>query len=80
MRFHDTSPHFLNAHQPIVERTLVDFVKVLRTAEINVSPAETLDAMAAMDLVGYEDREFLKNSLSMVLSKIPGEKEAFDFC
>ena len=58
----------------------MDFVKVLRTAEINVSPAETLDAMAAMDLVGYEDREFLKNSLSMVLSKSPEEKEAFDSC
>ena len=63
-----------------MDRTLVDFVKVLRTAEINVSPAETLDAMSAMDLVGYENREFLKNSLSMVLSKSPEEKEAFDSC
>ena len=63
-----------------MERVLVDFVKVLRTAEINVSPAETLDAMAAMDIVGYEDREFLKNSLSMVLAKTPEEKETFDSC
>ena len=26
--------------------TLIDFVKVLRTADIQVSPAETLDALA----------------------------------
>jgi uncharacterized protein with von Willebrand factor type A (vWA) domain len=63
-----------------VDRTLVDFVKALRTAEVKVSPAETLDAMHCMDIVGYEDREFLKNSLSLVLSKNPEEKEAFDSC
>ncbi len=37
--------------------TLVNFVKVLRTADIKVSPAETLDAMQAIDLVGFEDRQ-----------------------
>tara|TARA_Y100001934_G_scaffold280990_1_gene389280 strand:+ start:4162 stop:5622 length:1461 start_codon:yes stop_codon:yes gene_type:complete len=63
-----------------MERTLVDFVKALRTAEIKVSPAETLDAMHAMDIVGYEDRRFLKDTLSIVLSKNPEEKEAFDTC
>ena len=54
----------------MIDRTLVDFVKVLRTAEIQVSPAETLDAISAMNIVGYKDREFLKDSLSIVLSKI----------
>ena len=63
-----------------MERTLVDFVKALRTAEIKVSPAETLDAMHAMVIVGYEDRRFLKDTLSIVLSKNPEEKEAFDTC
>ena len=63
-----------------MERTLVDFVKALRTAEIKVPPAETLDAMHAMDIVGYEDRRFLKDTLSIVLSKNPEEKEAFDTC
>jgi uncharacterized protein with von Willebrand factor type A (vWA) domain len=63
-----------------MDRTLVDFVKVLRTAEIKVSPAETLDAMQTLNIVGYEDRQFLKNSLSIVLSKTPEEKEAFDSC
>ncbi len=63
-----------------MDRTLVDFVKALRTAELKVSPAETLDAMHALDIVGYEDRQFLKDSLSIVLSKTPDEKEAFDSC
>ncbi|MFP6809233.1 MAG: VWA domain-containing protein [Pseudomonadales bacterium] len=63
-----------------MEKTLVEFVKVLRTAELKVSPAETIDAMQAIDLVGYRDREFLKNTLSMVLAKNPEEKETFDSC
>ena len=60
--------------------TLVDFVKVLRTADVKVSPAETLDAMETMDLVGFEDRQFLKNSLSLVLSKNPEEKDTYESC
>jgi uncharacterized protein with von Willebrand factor type A (vWA) domain len=63
-----------------IHDTLVNFVKVLRTAEIKVSPAETLDAMETLDLVGIEDQHFLKNSLSLVLSKTPEEKEVFDSC
>lgn len=63
-----------------MDRTLVDFIKVLRTAEVKVSPAETLDAMHALDIVGYADRQFLKNTLSLVLSKDPEEKAAFESC
>jgi len=58
--------------------TLVEFVQVLRTADVKVSPAETLDAMEALDIIGVENRVLLKNSLSMVLSKNPEEKEAFN--
>ena len=58
--------------------TLVEFVQVLRTADVKVSPAETLDAMETLDIIGIEDRVLLKNSLSMVLSKNPEEKEAFN--
>ncbi|MFT4676929.1 MAG: hypothetical protein ACI831_000922, partial [Candidatus Azotimanducaceae bacterium] len=34
----------------MLDDTLVDFVKVLRNAEIKVSPAETLDAMACLNV------------------------------
>ncbi len=60
-----------------MDSTLVDFVKALRTAEVEVSPAETLDAMHCIDIVGYKDRQFLKNSLALVLSKNVEEKETF---
>lgn len=63
-----------------MERTLSNFVRALRNADIRVSTAETLDAMSAVDLVGYEDREFLKRSLSLVLPKTPDEKATFDAC
>lgn len=63
-----------------MDRTLVDFIKALRTAEVKVSPAETLDAMHAIDIVGFADRQFLKDSLAMVLSKNTEEKAAFNTC
>ena len=63
-----------------LQDTLVDFVKVLRTADVKVSPAETLDAMEALDLVGFQDRQFLKNSLALVLSKNAQEKETYESC
>jgi len=64
----------------MLDDTLIDFVKVLRNAEIKVSPSETLDAMACLNVVGMEDRLFLKNSLALVLAKTPEEKEAFEDC
>ena len=63
-----------------MQQTLVAFVKALRTAEVQVSPAETLDALATLELVGYRDRQRLKDSLALALSKSPEEKQAFDQC
>ena len=63
-----------------MHRPLVEFIQALRTAEVEVSPAETLDAMATLDLVGYNNRQLLKDSLSLALSKTPEEKAAFDSC
>jgi len=64
----------------MLDATLVDFVKVLRNADIKVSPSETLDAMACLNVVGMENRQFLKNSLALVLAKTPEEKESFEDC
>ena len=43
-----------------MEKTLTNFIRSLRNAEIRVSTAETLDALSAVELVGYKDRDFLK--------------------
>ena len=61
-----------------MDRTLTRFIAALRNADVRISPAETLDAMGAVELVGYRDRAFLKTSLSLVLPKTADEKETFD--
>ncbi len=63
-----------------MEKTLGAFVSALRKADLEVSPAETLDAMAALDIVGLENKRLLRDSLSIILAKTPEEKETFDIC
>jgi uncharacterized protein len=54
------------------------FLQVARGAGLKVSAAEGIDAARAVDLVGFEDREVLKDSLGLVLAKTPDEKAAYD--
>ena len=63
-----------------MDRTLSNFIRALRNAEVRVSTAETLDAFNTVELVGYRDRNFLKSALSMVLPKTADEKETFEDC
>ena len=63
-----------------MEKVLTDFVKALRNSNVRVSPAETIDAVSVIDSVGYEDKELLKRTLSIVLSKTPDEKDKCNAC
>ena len=63
-----------------MEKTLGEFVVALRKADLEVSPAETLDAMNALDIIGLEDRRLLRDTLSIILAKTPEEKASFDIC
>ena len=63
-----------------MDRTLANFIRALRNSEVRISTAETLDALNAVELVGYRDRALLKRSLSLVLPKTLDEKETFDAC
>ena len=63
-----------------MDRQLANFIRALRNSEVRISTAETLDAFNAVELCGYEDRAFLKRSLSLVLSKTIDEKDTFDAC
>jgi len=63
-----------------MDRTLASFIGALRNADVRISTAETLDAFNTVELVGYRDRDFLKNALSLVLPKSADEKETFDNC
>jgi uncharacterized protein len=54
------------------------FLQAARGAGLRVSAAEGIDAARAVDLVGFEDRALLKDSLGLVLAKTPEEKAAYD--
>jgi uncharacterized protein with von Willebrand factor type A (vWA) domain len=59
---------------------LLDFVRAARSAGLRVSPAESIDAARAVELVGLADRERLRDTLSLVLAKTTDEKARFDTC
>lgn len=57
---------------------LADFIRTLRRAELRISPAETLDSLAAAELVGYTDKGLLKDALAVTLAKSFAEQQTFD--
>ena len=63
-----------------MQSPLVNFIDVLRSHDVRISPAETLDAMHAMSVLGYNDREHLRLGLAATLAKTPREKAIFHRC
>ena len=61
-----------------MERTLTNFIKALRAADIPVSIGESIDALKTVSVTGYDDREFMKNALSCVVAKTPEEKDIYN--
>ena len=60
-----------------MQSNLVNFIQVLRTHEVRVSPAETLDAVDVAATLGYADRSLLRDGLAMTLAKTPEEEVDF---
>jgi uncharacterized protein with von Willebrand factor type A (vWA) domain len=63
-----------------MQSNLVSFIQVLRTHDVRVSPAETLDAMDVAAKLGYGDRARLRDGLGMALAKTPEEEAVFLQC
>lgn len=63
-----------------MQSSLLRFIEVLRSHSLPVSPAETLDAAEAMDLVGYSNRGALRDALAITLAKSQREEETFRDC
>ncbi|RLU01107.1 vWA domain-containing protein [Ketobacter sp.] len=63
-----------------MDRVMVDFVKALRGNGVRIATSETLDAMHALQAVGYRDRRRLKTALGVTLAKTEEEKSRFDAC
>jgi len=60
-----------------MHRTLEDFIQAVRGADIRVSVAETLEAFETVRVVGYQDRQILKDALSVTVAKTWEEKQRF---
>ena len=63
-----------------MDRILSDFIVSLRHAGVRISVSETLDALHAVRLVGYGERDVLRDSLLAALPKSAREKEIFIRC
>ena len=63
-----------------MQKKLVNFIAALRSHDIRISTSESLDAMRALALVGYENRAQLKQALAATLAKTIDEKSSFDHC
>ena len=63
-----------------MQSRLVSFIQVLRSHDVRVSPAETLDAMDVGATLVYADRERLRDGLGMALAKTPEEEALYLQC
>lgn len=59
-------------------RFVVDFIGALREAGLPVSPAESLDALKAIKLLGLEHRETCKSVLALTLVKRQVDQTVYD--
>jgi uncharacterized protein with von Willebrand factor type A (vWA) domain len=60
-----------------MEGPLLDFFRAARSAGLRISPAESIDATRAAQVVGFADRERLKDTLAIVMAKTVEEKHEF---
>jgi uncharacterized protein len=60
-----------------VTEVLTEFIRALRANDVRISTSESIDAGAALRVVGYDDRDVLRHALSQVLAKTEDEKAAF---
>jgi uncharacterized protein len=63
-----------------MSQVLSNFVRALRAQDVRVSISESVDAGRVAELVGFADRQVLKDALSQVLAKTDEEKFAFNDC
>src|ERR1700759_1734456 len=67
------SPDVAPASEPLRR-----FLQVARGAGLRISAAEGIDAARAVDLVGFANRNVLKDTLGLLLAKTADEKSAYD--
>jgi uncharacterized protein with von Willebrand factor type A (vWA) domain len=66
--------------QPGMDGPLIEFFRAARSAGMRISPAESIDAVRAVQVVGWEDRDALQETLALVMAKTVEEKAQFAEC
>jgi hypothetical protein len=56
------------------------FFRAARGAGVHVSPAESIDAMRAVEKIGFAERTILRDTLLLTLAKSEDEKKALGAC
>src|ERR1700748_3277495 len=56
------------------------FFRAARGAGVHVSPAESIDAMRAVEKVGFAERTILRDTLLLTLAKSEDEKKSLGAC
>lgn len=61
-----------------MDRMLTNFIRALRSSEVRVSSGEAIEAARAVSIMGYSDRDTLRDTLACVLAKSAEEKDIHD--
>jgi len=57
-----------------MERVITNYIRALRMAGADVSPAEAIEAARALAVIGYAERPIVRDALGIVLAKNEDEK------
>ncbi|MEU4350318.1 VWA domain-containing protein [Streptomyces sp. NPDC023838] len=57
---------------------VTELVRALRTHGLRIGPGETVDAAAALEVLGFEDRERVREGLAAALLHHEGQRSVFD--
>ena len=58
--------------------SLTEFSRLLRREGLTVGLQETMDALEALEVIGFEDRETVRTALRAIFAKSPQEQASFD--
>jgi len=61
-----------------MQKVFADFIYTLRQQGLPISPVETLDALHVTELLGFADRQVLRQGLGLVLAKTTEDKLTYD--
>ena len=79
-RHHGGSVHFHDHIKPTPVEKIAGFVNYLRAQGLSVGIGETEDALRALTLVGFEDREAVRSTMKSLFTGARREQQVFDRC